>query len=375
MKINKDIPFGNLCSYSVNMEANPVLVEFAPDPHGGPETMWFSFRLEKTEADEKRKIRLVFKFFGNILGGGKDGTVSIVARKKEADWERLGPGRHEISDDGQVSLIWDLDFASEYMDFALCYPYGKNEISMLIEKSGGYWKAAPIGVSQGGRDLVRLSNSYGSTEEKKPGLYLIARQHSGETPGSWGLHGFLDYFAKSGNKDFVIWSVPLSNIDGVMNGDYGKDNFPYDLNRAWGQPPMRHETRAIMRDMGRWAECCKPLITLDFHSPGACSSQGIYSVIPKNAEGEKNPASLKLSEILYEALKAREFASPDFFVTVNYKSRWETPTFSKFALDAMKLVSLTFEFPYSFAGTRELSREDYMSAGAAIAEAVIKNYS
>lgn len=377
MKINKDIPFGNLCSYSVNNETSPAVVEFAADPHGGPESMWFCFRLEKTEESEKRKVRLVFKFFQNVLGGGgKDGSVSIVARKGTCGWERLGLGKRQISADGQVSLIWDLDFASEYMDFALCYPYGKDDIEMLLKKSEGYWKSDSIGVSQGGREIMRLSNSYGSAEEKKPGIYLIARQHSGETPGSWGLHGFLDYFAKSGNKDFLIWSVPLSNIDGVMNGDYGKDNFPYDLNRAWGSPPMRHETKVIKTDMNRWAGRCKPFLSLDFHAPGICEFSGIYSFVARNLKKERDKASSELSQTIHEKLKGMDLASQEFILrSTDYKSRWETPHFTEFSLNDMNLISLSFEFSYSFAGKKELQREDYMAAGTAIAESIVEKYS
>lgn len=375
MKIRKDIQFGNLCAYSVNEEASPAVIEFAADPHGGPESMWFCFRLEGTAADENKKIRLVFKFFQNVLGGSQEnGVLSIVSKRKDGNWERLGAGKREISDDGQATLVWNVNFVSEYMDFALCYPYGPDELSALLEKSCGYWKADSAGVSQGGRELIRLSNSYGDIGGAKKGIYVIARQHSGETPGSWGLQGFLDHFAKSGNKDFVVWSVPLSNIDGVVNGDYGKDNFPYDLNRAWGYPPMRHETQVIMRDMKRWAERCKPLVSIDFHAPGACENYGIYSFVPKNIQGELDPASVALAEKIHKTLESSGLASSDFIKCANYKSRWETPNFTRFSLHDMNLASLSFEFPYSFAGKKELSKEDYMSAGAAIAEAIIKNY-
>lgn len=372
MKIRKDIPFGNLCAYSLREEADHSVIEFAADPHGGPESMWFCFRLEGSNGDENKKIRLVFKFFQNVLGGTQEnGQLSIVAKKKNGNWERLGAGRHEISEDGQLSLVWYLNFTSSHMDFALCYPYGPENLAALA----GNWKRDAVGVSQGGREIVRLSNSYGEVGSIRKGIYLIARQHSGETPGSWALHGFLDYFAKSGNNDFLVWAVPLSNIDGVVNGDYGKDNFPYDLNRAWGRPAMRHETSVIMQDMKRWADRCKPLVSLDLHAPGVCENNGIYSFVPRNSDGIPDQASSALAGKIYESLKDTGLAWSDFARSANYKSRWETPNFTSFSLNQMKLLSLSFEFPYSFIGKKELREIDYMQAGAVIAETVIKHLS
>ena len=43
-------------------------------------------------------------------------------------------------------------------------------------------------------------------------------------------------------------------LDDVLSGAYGKDPFPHDLNRAWGDPPMRHETLVMRHDIRRWAE-------------------------------------------------------------------------------------------------------------------------
>lgn len=371
MKIRKDIPFGNLCAYSVKQESSQLLVEFAADPHGGPESMWFCFRLENEAGDENRKIRLVFKFFQNVLGGGqKDGLLSIVGRKTGGNWERLGAGKREFAPDGQLSLVWELDPFSGYMDFALCYPYGPENLAALSE----IWKRDAVGVSQGGREIVRLSNSYGEPGGRRKGIYLISRQHSAETPGSWALHGFLEHFAKSNNQDFLIWAVPFANIDGVENGDYGKDNFPYDLNRAWTRPAMRHETSVIMTDMQRWAARCSPLVSLDFHAPGVCENYGIYSFVAKNTQGNMDPASAALAEKVGAALNDCGLAWSDFVRCSNYKSRWETPNFTNFSVNQMKLSSLSFEFPYSFVGQRELREEDYMYAGAVIAETVIKHF-
>jgi two-component system NtrC family sensor kinase len=66
-----------------------------------------------------------------------------------------------------------------------------------VNKSKGHWHCDTIGLSQDGRDIVRLANTYGKVGENKSGLYFLARQHCGETPGSWVLDGALEQFSRA----------------------------------------------------------------------------------------------------------------------------------------------------------------------------------
>jgi hypothetical protein len=230
-----------------------------------------------------------------------------------------------------------------------------------------------IGVSQAGRPIVRICNGYGSldADKQQPGLYLISRQHSSETPGGWVLDGFLRAIASTRERAPLVWCVPLSNIDGVVQGDYGKDNFPYDLNRAWDQPPMRHETLVIQRDMAQWAKRCNPLAGLDFHAPAAVESDGLYAFIPSadtDADGNAR-ASLWGKRI---ADKVGEFAAKKFCRWANYKSRWETMNYASFVRSAYRCVGMSFETPYAVCGETVMTREDYQTIGERMASAVIE---
>jgi hypothetical protein len=270
-KIDTDIPYGNVCDVSVTEREGMTEVSFAADPHGGPECLWFCFRLIQVAPTTgfNRKIRLVLKHSFNMLGGGNSLNMRPVIRRVETDWERLDAPLVEKLPDGRNLVAWVIDAPEPFVDVAYCYPYGRSDVDTLLSETDGYWRADTIGVSQEGRPLIRLSNSYGEVDSNRPGLYLLARQHSGETSGSWVLDGFLRHTASLGDSAPLIWSVPLANIDGVERGDYGKDNFPYDLNRAWGTPPMRHEVLVFQRDMQRWKERCRPVLGIDFHAPGA----------------------------------------------------------------------------------------------------------
>jgi hypothetical protein len=174
-----------------------------------------------------------------------------------------------------------------------------------------------------------------------------------------------------GSKAPLAWAVPFSNVDGVEQGDYGKDNFPYDLNRAWGSPPMRHESLVIQRDVQRWRGRCQPRLTLDFHAPGGGEGAGAYLYLPNP---EHFPEHHKQTLRWGEALKAKlgpEYASNDFGRVVNYRSRWETPTFTRYSCEALNVCGITLETPYAVAGQTLLTRERYQEMGRRIAEAIV----
>jgi hypothetical protein len=254
---------------------------------------------------------------------------------------------------------------------AYCYPYGPPEIEALISETTGYWQADTIGVSQEGRALTRLSNVYGETQDGRPGLYLIARQHSGETSGSWVLDGFLRHIASLGGAAPLVWSVPLTNIDGVWGGDYGKDNYPYDLNRAWGRPPMRHEVLVLQRDIGRWKARCQPALVLDFHAPGACETSGIYCYLADPALYSRfHQEALGWAAAIKSRL-ARQYAAECFERVARYASRWETPRFTGYCWSQHGICGLGVETPYAMVGDLVMTREHYREAGARIAAGVL----
>jgi predicted deacylase len=245
------------------------------------------------------------------------------------------------------------------------------EVEALVAETGGAWRADTIGFSQGARPLVRLSNDPGAPGSDRPGLYVLARQHSGETPGSWVLDGFLRRLAEAGDAAPMVWAVPLANIDGVEGGDYGKDNFPYDLNRAWGPAPMRHETLVLQRDARRFADRCRPVAGLDFHAPGGCQTEGVYAYVPDpETEADAAAATRPWVAAFAEAL-GPGLAAPKFGVVARYASRWATPGFRRFAWSELGVPALTIETPYARCGRTVLTRDVYRDVGRRLADATL----
>lgn len=372
-EVDTQIPYGNACDIGLHAHKQVLQVSFAPDPHGGPETLWFCFRLRRTvdEGPAVNTVRLTLKNGYNMLGGHDPAAMRPVVRYEGGPWRRLPQGELRSFPDGRTDVRWTTEAPNQHMDIAYCYPYGMDEVESLVAEARGGWQSDTIGVSQAARPLVRLSNGYGEVGGERPGLYLIARQHSGETPGSWVLDGFLRTLIALGPSAPLTWAVPLSNIDGVEGGDYGKDNFPYDLNRAWGRPPMRHEVSVIQRDMVRWRARCRPVLGIDFHAPGACETGGVYTYVP-DPDLDRGGYEIvrRWAEWTGDALTSR-YAAEEFARVARYPSRWETPSFRSFSWAQLGVPCITFENPYALVGERPLTQEDYREIGKRLVRGVM----
>jgi len=376
IRVNGEMPFGNVCDVAVRESDDATEVSFAADPHGGPESLWFCFRVSaEGSGAATRRVRLTLRHSRNMLGLGEPENARPVVRYADGDWDRLGPPHVETLGDGRRLVSWTIDTPRTHADVAFCYPYGGEEVGRLLKQCIGFWRADAIGVSQGARPLIRLSNDHGGEGSDRPGLYLIARQHSGETPGSWVLDGFLRYIATLGEDAPMVWCVPLTNIDGVEQGDYGKDNFPYDLNRAWARPPMRHETLVFQRDVSSWKARCRGMLGIDFHAPGGTEKDGVYLHLCRPERlPEKHRATLGWAEAIKDALTP-QYAAEDFARTPDYPSRWETPNFTEYFCESVDVPAFVVETPYAMVGDLVLTREHYQDIGRRMAGAVVRRLS
>lgn len=377
-KVSCDFEGGNVCAVSVERHDNEWHVRFAADPHGGTEALWFYFRVDGNAGDA---FKLILTNAELCLGGRGDwGRVHPVVRhlregkQKTEDWQRCNGGvMHELPD-GRFEVSWDVQSLTGSFEFAFCYPYTHRELKETLDACKGYWRCDAIGVTQKGRSILRVSNSYGSEKRDRPGVYIVARQHSGETPGSWVLDGLLRSAASNLSPDkLLIWAVPFANLDGVVDGDYGKDPHPIDLNRAWFSPlPMRHEAAVMQADIERFAKRCKLIAAIDLHAPGALEADGAYFQLlkPTRAEAE---AVKSFVGILAKHLP-KELMHKEPFRIAQYPSRWnEQGTFSHWMWDRFAIPAVVLEVPYSKSRETLLQVEHYRQLGAALLEG-LKEY-
>src|SRR5690606_20360859 len=123
-------------------------IAFAPDPHGGPETLWFNFRVLRAGGETPDTIELLLKHSYNMLGGHQPQNLRPAIRYAESDWQRLGaPGISETPD-GRALVTWQIVAPQTSVEVAMCFPYGQSELETLLRETGDCWKRDVIGVGQ-----------------------------------------------------------------------------------------------------------------------------------------------------------------------------------------------------------------------------------
>jgi hypothetical protein len=348
-------------------------VHFLPEPHGGTEVLWFRFQLE---AQGLQRVRLCLRCAANLLGGsGPDSFVPVW--KRENQWERMGRGGVRYEEDGQPVAWWEFDLSGK-AEIAFCFPYGPDELEQTMAELAGAgtpWHRDLLGLTQKNRLYHRIANRYGNPEEPQPGVYLLARQHSGETPGSWVLDGLMRCLAAAGSQAPLAWIIPMVHLDGVVDGDYGKDPFPRNLNRSWGPVGLRHENHIVQHDLRRWKQRTNQRLLLDFHSPGGQERDGVYTFVPKVTSRLDLMPELMQWMAAVESKLAGHAASP-FVRAANYPGRFgDGLNVTTYAMEHQGIPAVTLEIPYGAIGERVLGVADYRHIGHLLGEVLIGRFS
>ncbi|MEX2387034.1 MAG: hypothetical protein WD534_04070 [Phycisphaeraceae bacterium] len=385
VNVSTAVASGNACVLAVESGGDLPEVHFTPSPMGGPEAMWFCFELTAATDPPPAGIRCVMHLVDNLLGGG-DGRAGFhpVFKTAQQEWTRVAAVEGDELPDGRPVVSWTVPGDQGPVCVALCYPYAAAEREALERDLTPAFRSDVVAVTQENRPLCRLSNDPGQAEAARPGIYCFARQHAGETPGSWVLDGLLRAMAAAGDKAPLVWAVPMVDLDGVLAGQYGKDRYPWDFNRAWGSQrypqamleqtgthAMRYETHCLQNDLLRWKKRCKPLMVLDFHAPAMCEQDGIYCYVRHLGEDGRPDAGHRPWVEAFQAAVDGQVAATAFARTGKYRSRWETARISDFVNEALNLPAVTFEVPYACTRQTLLTRESYQHAGQRLAEAIV----
>ena len=367
LKVSSRITYGNASAVNVKNNDDIPEVLFTAAPQNSAEALWFCFELIETEPDNvtATKVKITLKHLRNLAGCTSAVALKPVYHPKDQQWFRMKAGHSHVADDGQTSVSWTIPYPSPSTVISFCYPYGRPELTTTIQKAKGYWHQDAIGISQQERNITRLSNSYGKVGGHQAGIYIIARQNAGGTPGSWVLDGMLQQFSRNKKHNLLIWIVPLANIDGIIKGDYGQA--AGSMSHAWGEPATKHETILFQNDIKEWKERCKPYLILDLHAAAGSEADGIYSTIPDPEQfAEANREASTWANVFKQAL-GTDYAAEEFKQTTTPT----TTTVNDFARDNIHCTSITLNIPYANCGKTIMQQKQYREAGKRLADAIL----
>ena len=87
-------------------------------------------------------------------------------------------------------------------------------------------------------------------------MVITGRVHPGESNGSWMMQGFLNFItgnslnAQELRRRVVFKVIPMSNVDGVIIGNYRSSLSGNDLNRQYQDPdPRLHPTVIAIKEL------------------------------------------------------------------------------------------------------------------------------
>ena len=202
---------------------------------------WFHFSLQGAAG-----LAVTLKFLNAGVSAYPKGweTYRVVASYDRLNWFRIA-----TRFDGKV-MEADITPETHSIYFAYFEPYSHERHLDLIGSAAasGHVQVQHLGQTLDGRDmtLLRITDEASATPTaQKKNVWLIARQHPGETMAEWFVEGFLerlldgdDPVARVLLAKCVFHIVPNMNPDGAVRGNLRTNAGGANLNREWQNPSI-----------------------------------------------------------------------------------------------------------------------------------------
>ena len=218
----------------VNIEhAQDIRLKIRPDSHA-PNYQWFNFILEG-EPGEPFVLTLENAGDASYPGWSDGGVEYRATASSDGDtWSRLSTTFDKTL--GTSTIRGELVGDRMQIAFFPPYPYAKH--LELIEKARVIPNTAvtSLGKSVEGRDITLVT--VGTPDCNKKNIWMIARQHPGETMAEWFAEGLIERLSSGEDLSAffdhaVLYMVPNMNPDGSYHGNLRTNAAGKDLNRQW----------------------------------------------------------------------------------------------------------------------------------------------
>jgi len=324
--------------------ANAIDLNIRKDSHADI-TQWFYFRLQGASG-QACTIRLLNAGQAAYPAGWEDYNAM-------ASYDRINWFRVPTSFDGQVMTIEHTP-GMDSVYYAYFEPYSWERHLELLDRAqmSENVRMLDLGSTVDGRDLNMLvigDESKGEAAPEKKKVWVIARQHPGETMAEWFVEGMLDAlldpahpFGRQLLNETVFYVVPNMNPDGSVRGNLRTNAAGANLNREWLNPTMERSPEVFLvkqKMIETGVDLC-----LDVHG-----DEGLPYVFVAGSESLPNftPEQAAAQKRFSDDFK---IASPDFQDVHGYgESPYSEETLtmgSPHITHAFGCLSLTLELPF-----------------------------
>ncbi|MEO6624832.1 MAG: M14-type cytosolic carboxypeptidase [Burkholderiaceae bacterium] len=306
---------------------------------------WFHFRLQGAAG---QAVTLRFLNASQCAyPAGWDG-YRVVASLDRQRWFRI-PTHY----DGMVMTAHVTPEANSIW-FAYFEPYSWERHLDLIGKAAAcpHVQLQHLGRSVDGRDMdmLRIADSSSTVADAaRRKVWVIARQHPGETMAEWFVQGMLerlldadDALARELLQQCVFHVVPNMNPDGSVRGNLRTNAVGANLNREWAQPSMERSPEVLL--VRAHMEMTGVDLCLDVHG-----DEGLPYNFVAGSEGIAGfgPRLKDLQDTFKAAWSA---ANPDFQDRVNYgaahANKANMALATNWVAHRFECLALTIEMPF-----------------------------
>ena len=302
---------------------------------------WFHFRLMEAAG---KPVRMVFENAAEAAYPDGWPAYRCVASYDRHNWFRVSATRYE---DGRLVVEHTPERDCIYYAYFEPYSYERHLDLLCRAELSPYASVRNLGSTVEGRDLDLVVVGR-PAPERRP-IWIIARQHPGETMAEWFVEGLIerlldpaDPVARRVREHAVLYVVPNMNPDGAVRGNLRTNAAGRNLNREWREPDpaASPEVHLVREEMVRTG--CG--LFLDIH--GDESLPYVFFSTAEEVPGFTAEAAAQQARFI----QAFADASPDFQTEHGYQpGRFgeELLTLaSKWVANHFGCVSLTLEMPF-----------------------------
>lgn len=337
IKISHNFDAGSIEVIRADSPAN-IALSIRKDSHA-EFLQWFYFRLQGG-----RNQACTMHFVNASAAAYQQGWENYNA---VASYDRVHWFRVPTSYDGKVLTITHTP-EQDSIYYAYFEPYSWERHLALL----GRVQRAPnarvenLGSTLDGRDLdlVVIGNQDASRK-----VWIIARQHPGETMSEWLVEGLIEAMLDRANpvarqllQYAVLYIVPNMNPDGSVRGNLRTNAAGANLNREWMAPSMDRSPEVFLVRNKIHETGCN--LFLDVHGDEVLPY--VFVAGCEMLDGFSQQQAVEQQAFIDDFLRA----SPDFQLEVGYEStkyrKEMLQLASKYVGHTFRCVSLTLEMPF-----------------------------
>ncbi len=242
MLISSQFDSGNIETVDIS-ENNDVRLKIKKD-NKSDFFQWFHFRVSGV-ADAM--CRFVIANAGDAAYADGWTGYSVCASYDRENWFRVNANYEE------GALSWQIEPEQDSLYFAYFAPYSMERHADLIAdvSASPLVTSSVLGHTLDGQDMDLVEIGHGSEGRKK--IWLIARQHPGETMAEWWMEGVFDFLLDEDNPvarnlldNAHFYIVPNMNPDGSKRGNLRTNAAGANLNREWKDATMERSPEVYL---------------------------------------------------------------------------------------------------------------------------------